>query len=104
MLRKNLLLLLVLIFSAYTSLSRPLLEPNKIIKTLHDIDILMNNSNGNDDDDEDREDDDDDSIVNPAVRDSINNSTKNVTLSLNNASKTKNVTAGSISNINVLLT
>ena len=98
MLRKNLLLLLVLIFSAYTSLSRPLLEPNKIIKTLHDIDILMNNSNGNDDDDEDREDDDDDSIVNPAVRDSINNSTKNVTLSLNNASKTKNVTAGSISN------
>lgn len=98
MLRKNLLLLLlVLIFSCHTSLSRPLLEPNEIIKTLHDIDTLMSNSNDKDDDDEDREDDDDDSIVNPAVRDSINNSTKNATIFFNNASKTENVTAESIS-------
>ena len=98
MLRKNLLLLLlVLIFSCHTSLSRPLLEPNEIIKTLHDIDTLMSNSNDKDDDDEDREDDDDDSIVNPAVRDSINNSTKNATIFFNNASKTENVSAESIS-------
>lgn len=98
MLRKNLLLLLlVLIFSCHTSLSRPLLEPNEIIKTLHDIDTLMSNINDKDDDDEDREDDDDDSIVNPAVRDSINNSTKNATIFFNNASKTENVSAESIS-------